>query len=119
MNEELETAEDNIEAAMDAVADSLVPTRKSNTGAKKGEQAQNQVLYRATAEDHERLKMAAQHMGISMAEFIRSAVNEKVADTLDCKHPENMRKTYPWNEKCLKCGATLRNGDNWGRNPRR
>lgn len=50
---------DNLEASMDAVASSLVPTRGKTTGAPKGEQAQSQILIRATSEDHELIKSAA------------------------------------------------------------
>lgn len=102
---------DNIESAMDKVASTLRLSRKKNTNTKDGETAQKQVMVRATDEDHERWKQCSDHLGISMAEFIRSACNDKYADVMMCRHPLEFRKTYPWREDCLKCGAVLRNGD--------
>ena len=108
---EHEPAEDNLEAAMDAVADSLVPTRGKNTGAPKGEQAQSQILIRATAEDHELIKSAAAHTGVSMSEFVRTTAVEKARTLMQCPHPKEDRRSYPWSEVCLKCGKKLRDGD--------
>lgn len=103
--------EDNIEAAMDRVAETVVPTRKSNTGAKKGETAQSQILIRATTEDHELIKRAAAYMGVSMSEFIRNTAVDKAREMIECQHPMSHRKSYPWSEMCLKCGQRLRDGD--------
>lgn len=100
MSEEM----DNLEMAMDAVADSIKPTRKPKTGAKDGDVAGKQVLIRATDEDHARWKDAAERKGVSMAEFIRDAVNVAVKEYLDCSHPTNMKRFYPWATTCLQCG---------------
>lgn len=67
-----------------------------------------QVMLRASDEEHERWKLAAERAGTSMSEFIRSAVNSATAEIIDCQHPTAMRKSYPWSEICLKCGARLR-----------
>lgn len=104
-------SEDNLEAAMDQVAESLVPTRSKNTGAAKGETAQSQILIRASSEDHELIKKAAAHLGLSMSEFVRNTVVEKARELTECQHPMSHRKSYPWSEFCLKCGLRLRNGD--------
>lgn len=101
MNEE---PQDNLEMAMNEVADSVKPTRKPRTGAKEGETADKQVLVRATEEDHARWKAAAEKKGISMAEFIRDAVNLATKELLDCSHPTNMKRFYPWATTCLQCG---------------
>jgi hypothetical protein len=95
---------DNLEMAMGEVADSIKPTRKPKTGAKDGEVAGKQVLIRATDEDHARWKDAAERRGVSMAELIRDAVNLTVKDVLDCPHPSNMKRFYPWATTCLQCG---------------
>ena len=107
----LEPEEDNLEAAMHAIAESIVPTRKKNTGAKAGETAQSQILIRATPEDHELIKKAAAHIGLSMSEFVRNTVVDKARELIECQHPQSHRKTYPWAEFCLKCGQRLRDGD--------
>jgi hypothetical protein len=103
MSEE-EMISDNLEMAMDAVAESIKPTRKPKTGAKDGDVAGKQVLIRATDEDHARWKDAAERRGISMAELIRDAVNDVVKEVLDCPHPSNMKRFYPWATTCLQCG---------------
>lgn len=100
----MEPTEDNLEAAMSDVAESITPTRKSNTGAKDGETANKQVLVRATEEDHSRWKQAAEKRGVSMAEFIRDAVNSATKEIIDCPHPTNMKRFYPWATTCLQCG---------------
>lgn len=107
----LEPQEDNVEAAMHAIADSIVPSRKKNTGAKAGETAQSQILIRATPEDHELIKKAAAHLGLSMSEFVRNTVVEKARELTECQHPRSHRKSYPWSEMCLKCGKRLKDGD--------
>jgi hypothetical protein len=100
--------EDNIEAAMNKVAETLEPTRQPRA---EGEEAFNkQVLIRAAERDHERWKLAASKMGISMAEFMRDCANTRATDLLDCPHPLNERRYYPWAEFCLKCGMRLRSG---------
>jgi hypothetical protein len=106
-DEVTEPTEDNIEAAMEAVAATTKPARKSNTGAKKGESAQSQILIRATPEDHELIKRAAAHVGISMSEFIRKTAVDKAAELVECSHPQTHRKAYPWAEFCLKCGQRV------------
>lgn len=104
MNEEEIVVEDNLEMAMDDVAKSIRPTRKPKTGASDGETAGKQVLLRATEQDHLRWKAAAEKKGVSMAEFIRDAVNIAATELLDCSHPSNMKRFYPWATTCLQCG---------------
>ena len=100
--------QDNIEAAMAKVAENMTLTRKPNTGSVPGEPAQKQVMVRASEGDHARWKEAAEKAGVSMAEFIRDAVNVAAKNTLDCDHPVVMRKSYPWSEFCLKCNSRIR-----------
>ena len=69
---------------------------------------QKQVLIRAAETDHQRWKDATERNGVTMSEFIKNAANTAAAETLDCLHPEQFRKTYPWSETCLKCGQRLR-----------
>lgn len=100
-------SEDNIEAAMDKVAESLKPTRKKNTGASAGEPAQKQILIRVTESDHEKWRVAAERSGMSMSEFIRGAVNEACLNSGECQHPVERRKTYPWSSFCMACNTRL------------
>lgn len=109
--DDTEVPQDNLEAAMEAVAETIAPTRGKNSGAKKGETAQSQILIRATPEDHELIKDAAAFLGISMTEFVRNTVVEKAKELINCQHPLSQRKSYPWAEMCLRCGQRLRDGD--------
>ena len=105
------TPEDNLEPAMDKVAETLVPSRKKVAGSKEGDPAQSQILIRATKEDHELIKAAAEHEGKSMSEFVREVAVAKARDIVECQHPLSHRKSYPWSEFCLKCGTRLKDGD--------
>jgi hypothetical protein len=95
---------DNVEAAMDKVAETLDMTRSTNTGSKPGEPAAKQVLVRASEADHQRWKDAAEKQGISMSEFVRECCNAAATQLLDCQHPTNMTRFYPWGKTCLQCG---------------
>ena len=112
--------EDNLESAMDKVAETLEPTRsrmvskkkKDKDGTELSSTAQEQVLFRATTEDKQKWEECSKHLGISMAEFLRVSANEKVErSTAVCEHPQEFRKIYPWKEECLKCGKVL-----WSKN---
>lgn len=105
MNNDNENVEvDNVEAAMNQVAESINPTRGTNTGSKPGDPASKQVLVRASEKDHQRWKDAAEKEGVSMSEFVRDCCNAAAAATLDCQHDTNMCRFYPWGWECLKCG---------------
>jgi predicted HicB family RNase H-like nuclease len=108
MEKKMSDEQDNIEAAMDKVASSMKLTRKSNTGSVPGEPAQKQVMVRATEADHDKWKRAAEREGKSMAEFIRDVCNEASKEALECRHPPEFRKSYPWSEFCLKCNHRIR-----------
>lgn len=102
---------DNIQAAVDAVMDSEPLTRKANTNSKPGKPATKQVLVRITQEDHDEWKAAAELMGVSMSELAREAIRKFIKahyESLECQHPMENRKVYPWAEICAKCGKRLR-----------
>ena len=120
--------EDNLESAMDKVAETLEPTRsrlvskkkKDKDGTELSSTAQEQVLFRATTEDKQKWEECAKHLGISMAEFLRVSANEKVDNTMKgCEHPLSFRRSFPWMEECLKCGVRLRNDDQTNHQNRR
>lgn len=100
---------DNVEAAMNKLAETLDPKVSKAISDDDGP-ADKQVLIRSTARDHERWKLAAEREGKSLSAFIREIVNNNVADILDCSHPLEARQSYPWSETCLKCGTRLRDG---------
>lgn len=108
MSDELDNANDNLEAAMSKVVESLEPTRPHNTNTSDGETTQRQVLIRSTERDHDRWKESAAKQGISTSEFIRNSCNTAAAEVLDCRHPMEFRKIYPWSDVCLKCGTRFR-----------
>lgn len=119
---------DNLEVAMNKVAEDLVPTRSRSVGKKKKSEdgtelsstAQEQVLFRASTEDKQKWEECAKHLGISMAEFLRVSANEKVDNTMKgCEHPLSFRRSFPWMEECLKCGVRLRNDDQTNHQNRR
>lgn len=99
---------DNIEAAVDEIIDSVEPTVKKNTKSSPGEPAMKQVIVRTTDVEHIRWKAAADVLGVSLAEFMRDACSKAAARELDCTHPAQFRKEYPWSAKCTKCGKKLR-----------
>jgi len=98
----------NMASAMDKVVETMSMGRKSKTNAPDGETASRQVILRATEADHERWKNAAAKQGISMSEFIRNVCNTAASELLDCQHPIEFRKIYPWSDTCLKCGVRLK-----------
>jgi hypothetical protein len=119
---------DNLEVAMNKVAEDLTPTRSRSVGKKKKSEdgtelsstAQEQVLFRASTEDKQKWEECAKHLGISMAEFLRVSANEKVENTMaGCDHPLAFRRSFPWMEECLKCGVRLRNDDQTNHQNRR
>ena len=101
-------AHSNLPAAMDKVVQSMSMGRKAKTNASDGETASRQVILRATEVDHDRWKEAAAKQNVSMSEFIRTVCNVAASDLLDCKHPLEFRKIYPWSDTCLKCGTRLK-----------
>lgn len=99
---------DNIEAAMSKVAENIKPTRRPNTGAEEGSTATKQVLIRTTDEDHARWKNASDKEGITLSEFLRSAANKMADEILECRHPAESLKWYPWGTRCTLCGEKLK-----------
>jgi hypothetical protein len=98
--------QDNIEAAMDKVAETLEPKVSQKVSDDDGP-ADKQILIRSTQRDHERWKLAAEREGKSLSAFVRDLVNSTVMEVLDCSHPEEFRQRYPWSETCLKCETRL------------
>jgi len=107
---EIATQQDNVEAAMDKLAETLDPKISTKISDDDGP-ADKQILIRSTQKDHERWKVAAEREGKSLSGFVRDIVNTSVTEILDCSHPMEYRESYPWSERCLKCDTRL-----WGSN---
>lgn len=108
MNEENIGDTDNLKSAMSKVAENTNMGRRANTGSKPGEPAQKQVIIRTSESSHEKWKKAAELQGVSLAEFIRALVDAEAKKLLECTHPQEFIKSYPWMVKCLKCGERLK-----------
>lgn len=99
--------QDNIEAAMAEVAEGMDLTVSTKVSDDDGP-ADKQILIRATENDRERWKRAAEVAEVSLSALIRETMNIKVTDILDCSHPQEYRQSYPWAEFCTKCNIRLR-----------
>jgi len=98
---------DNVESAMRKVAETVKPTRKANTGTEEGSTATKQVLIRASEEDHARWKEASEKEQITLSDFLRRAANASASEVLDCRHPAEFIKWFPWGSRCRRCGERL------------
>lgn len=98
--------ENNIRAAMDKVAESLIPSVSSSISPGDGP-ADKQVLIRTTDQERERWKNAAAQEQMNLSAWIRAHLNAEAKRILECEHPMNMMKIYPWAKICTKCGQRL------------
>lgn len=96
-----------MKAAMDKVAETLTPTVATISKEDKGP-ADKQVLIRTTAPERDRWKQAAEKEGVPLSQFIRDLLNKRAMELLECAHPINERRYYPWAEFCLKCDTRLK-----------
>lgn len=100
---------ESMRKAMDKVVEempnlSVSPMPKDDEGP-----IDKQVLIRVTEIDREKWKKAAEISGVNLSTWIRHILNEAATDLLECRHPINRRKYYPWAEFCLECGVRLSN----------
>jgi hypothetical protein len=102
-----EEVENNLAMAMDKVLDAEGVAVSAELDADNGP-AGKQILIRIPEKDRERWKQASEIVGKTMSQLIRDSVNDSVAGILDCQHPMNRRRFYPWAEFCLDCGQRLR-----------
>lgn len=98
---------DNLGPAIDKVMETTSLARTPQSGVEPGGKAV-QILVRAPEETRDRWKRAADVCGVSVTEFVRRVVDERVLELLDCAHPIEYRKRYPWSESCIRCGKRLR-----------
>ena len=101
---------DNLDAAMRDVASSMSHTVPRDSLSAEPVQ---QVLIRAPKSSHTRWKEAADRLGMSLAQFIRTLADERAAQLLDCPHPKHMQRHNQWGMFCHQCGTQIhkrRNG---------
>lgn len=99
----------NLRAAIDKVMESddlsIRPVAKDDAGT-----IDKQVLIRCTEYERDRWKQASDKAGETLSSWIRKILNDSATNSLDCSHPLNMRRYYPWAEFCLECDTRLREG---------
>jgi len=98
---------ENLASAIKHVADttnlSISPIDKSEDSGPAG----TSVLIRTTDENRERWRRAAEINGQTMSAWIRDILNARATELLECQHPMNMMKFYPWAKICTKCNTRL------------
>jgi hypothetical protein len=99
----------NIRAAMDKVAESIEPTIAASNIDEDGP-ADKQVLIRTNEAERERWKSAAEKEAMTLSAWIRKALNESASNVLDCPHPIDLIRFYPWaggKKVCTRCRQRL------------
>lgn len=99
--------QNNIRAAMDKVMEST-SMGVQNIAKDEDVAADKQVLIRTTEQQREYWKRAADESQITLSSWIRETLDEKARSILECDHPMNMTRFYPWATICTKCGKRLR-----------
>ena len=99
--------QDNLRAAMAAIIRddsdmSISPFQNPDGGP-----ADKQVLIRTTQYERERWKDAAALDQKNLSSWIREHLNNQANLSLDCQHPMNETKFYPWATICMKCNTRL------------
>lgn len=94
--------------AMDKAMEENKDMSISNPATSNGETVDKQVLIRASEHDRDRWKQAAEKSGTTLSAWIRDSLNKSASDALDCPHPLNFRRFYPWAEICLSCHTRLK-----------
>jgi hypothetical protein len=67
-----------------------------------------QVLIRVSEKQRGEWQKAAEADNLSVSEWLRSMANHRYREIFECLHPIEHRRSYPWSEHCMLCGARLR-----------
>jgi len=67
-----------------------------------------QVLIRVSELQRDQWQKAAEADNLSVSEWLRSMANFRYREIFECLHPIESRRSYPWSEHCMDCGARLR-----------
>ncbi len=62
-----------------------------------------QVLIRTMSGSRDRWKTAAEKSGENLSSWIRATLNKAADTVLDCQHPPEAQKHYPWARICTAC----------------
>jgi hypothetical protein len=104
--EENEQPQENIVEAINRVASSMEmnisPIAKQDDGP-----IDKNVLIRTTENDRDRWKQAADLCGMNLSAWIRGLLNDEARRLLECNHPMELMKIYPWAKICGKCNKRL------------
>ena len=101
-----EIHENNMKAAMSKVVESddfrikQIPDGEDNV-------VDKQVLIRVSEKDRQRWKSASEISGKTLSSWIRDILNQEASNLLDCPHPLNEIKYYPWAQICTRCGLRI------------
>lgn len=108
MSTQNENPEDtsNIKSAMEKVAETISPSVSGIVKSDDGP-ADKQVLIRTTDYERDRWKQASNAEQITLSAWIRNTLNSEAKRLLECEHPMNMTRFYPWATICTKCGKRL------------
>jgi len=97
--DEIEAEE--VDAAVEAVLDDEVEVVDSGPRDK-------QVLIRVSELQRDQWQKAAEADNLSVSEWLRSMANHRYREIFECMHPIEHRRSYPWSEHCMLCGARIR-----------
>ena len=67
-----------------------------------------QVLIRVSELQRDKWQKAAEADNLSVSEWLRSMADHRHREIFECLHPIEHRRSYPWSEHCMLCGARLR-----------
>jgi len=99
LKDELEASE--VDAAIEAVLQDEVEERVEGPRDK-------QVLIRVSELQRDKWQKAAEADNLSVSEWLRSMADFRHREIFECLHPIASRRSYPWSEHCMDCGARLR-----------
>ena len=97
----------NLKAAMSKVVESEDMRIGNPNGSGDDSIVDKQVLIRVSEKDRERWKKSAEISGKSLSLWIRDILNKESSLILDCPHPLNEMKYYPWAQICTRCGMRV------------
>ena len=69
--------------------------------------ADKQILIRTTDYERDRWKDASSKEQLTVSAWIRKTLNTEAKNILECLHPVEFVKYYPWARTCMKCGQRL------------
>ena len=101
-----EIEQSNIKAAMSKVVDSEDMTISPVSGLEE-DTVDKQVLIRVSSKDRQRWRDASEMSGKTLSSWIRDILNKEASNLLDCPHPLNEVKYYPWAQICTRCGLRI------------